>query len=650
MFSTVTPSARVRPTSPVPDSTESKKAATSPTPNPQPPTAVDVARPSPGDSNAGKTVAAALAAAYAALPSLTSAMSSLRSRLISASNWSPQTARASLQRSGLQHSKMHPDQLVRKTNRLQAQNAVDDLVVGTKFLEKKYPSTSDMPKIAVIGGGYAGTVTSAQTMKYLEKARKPAAITIFEKDVESQRGGGLAYGHSTAGKEHFLNLQNGRVTYDRELPEDCTNWLATRYPKRKITTSTKISRRDYRDYLINRLLSRLSHAPVGTQLNWEQSEVLSINNQESHVRIDTPDKTENYDAVVVATGHLPLQAPTQVKNIAHLKNVIVGQYARTSRERMAEIIQSNPNCNIIVIGCGLSSFDAILTAQELGHRGKLFAISRGGYRHFSYPEGYIHSTIDLPKPDEISQIDKMTTVAEFEFLALESFTKAMIEVKKIEPKIDNGLAHEKILKAMEPYFVELFERLSPDVASTILIKHKSLLTANRVGVIPEIGEIISKAENEGRVEFISSSITSAENKDEIQVCLGNGRVLNGALLVISAGSENNYNYTQIDTLPKLWGNLISQGVAAPHALGGVQANPQAQLLGSTGRPHDRIYVSGVPVTGEAIVKRGRVGPFVMNTGEIRDWSKVVAKNMVETIFNGLPTDSLALAPKAPRAG
>src|SRR5437762_13609851 len=87
----------------------------------------------------------------------------------------------------------------------------------------RQPDTQPVKKkdnVVIIGGGFTGTVTA---IRLIHNATKPLEITFLEK-TEEKRHRGVAYSRDTAGWEHLLNIQAGRITAFREDPNDFMQW------------------------------------------------------------------------------------------------------------------------------------------------------------------------------------------------------------------------------------------------------------------------------------------------------------------------------------------------------------------------------------------------------------------------------------------
>jgi uncharacterized NAD(P)/FAD-binding protein YdhS len=535
-----------------------------------------------------------------------------------------------------------PRDAVRSSTANRRLEITDDNVIGCpKLLNKFFPSIANPAKIAIAGSGFAGTDCAASILTELhtKRIRTPIALTMFEKSSYKQRGGGLAYGEETAGEEHYLNLQVGRVSYHADKPADATRWLQRRYPNDNISAASPIRRRDYGGGYMKFVLRRaLYNAPVGSTLAKEQDEVTNAVSKVDSVVLETKSgKSSEYTAVILATGHLAAEIPNYVADeMSSLPSVVVGQYASDSVNKLISRIKENPFCTLLVNGSGLSGSDAVLTAAHHGHKGPVYIVSRNSYRNFTYPKDYADRpltvfTSPLKKSPFERIFDHTVTAQEFNSSFQKALGGVVSQVKKIDSQFDDNIATEKALEIMRPYIAKAIGELSDSTKKHFLTEQKTYLTAKRIGVVSKTGDVVEGLRKMKQLKFVAAGIESVEgDKDQVALSLSNGGSLLGDIVVFSNGSNNSYDDT--DKLPPLWKNLLNAGAAQSNPLGGVRANADGQLLTAAGNAHPHVYVVGVPASGSE-AENGEVGPFTLNIPTIRGASKSIATSVVDTIFN-----------------
>ncbi|MBO9484477.1 MULTISPECIES: hypothetical protein [Gammaproteobacteria] len=84
-------------------------------------------------------------------------------------------------------------------------------------------------------------------------------------------------------------------------------------------------------------------------------------------------------------------------------------------------------------------------------------------------------------------------------------------------------------------------------------------------------------------------------------------------MINATGDTHDYKPGRVDDL---WSELLLDGKAVPHFLGGVQVDGFGRMIDKNGRFLDGIYLSGPMTSGDSIERRGRLGAFQINTGEL----------------------------------
>ena len=221
--------------------------------------------------------------------------------------------------------------------------------------------------IAIIGAGVSGTLTAL----HLIQQRTPANVILI--DQRPDFGLGLAY--STPSLCHLLNVPAGKISALPDQPHHFLDWLRKNdYPA--ATQETFAPRAVFGRYIQSLLATKSGIqqeiATVTDLRPYKAGAVLTLDNG-CELRADL---------VVLAMGNFD---PAPLPGITHAA-LESGLYRHNAWS--SETYEGlPPDASVALIGTGLTGVDVVLRLRELGHRGKILAISRQGIfpnRHQSY--------------------------------------------------------------------------------------------------------------------------------------------------------------------------------------------------------------------------------------------------------------------------
>lgn len=243
-----------------------------------------------------------------------------------------------------------------------------------------------MDTIAIIGGGFSGTLTAANLARLSDR---PLRVCVVNGGHPSGRG--AAYGTRRA--EHLLNVAARNMSAFPDHPNHFLDWLRTRSEyadlPEVVLRESFLPRRVYGDYL--RSVSLTATAPVDSRQHVRVEVV-----EETAVDVEkrpggaavvlASGKVVEASRVVLATGNQPpaalpgLDAPFH--HPAYVENPWTDWDARPK----------TPEQTAILLGTGLTMVDVFLTLAEAGWKGTIRAVSRNGllptphFRGIEYPE------------------------------------------------------------------------------------------------------------------------------------------------------------------------------------------------------------------------------------------------------------------------
>jgi uncharacterized NAD(P)/FAD-binding protein YdhS len=221
--------------------------------------------------------------------------------------------------------------------------------------------------IAIIGGGVSGTLTAL----HLVRQRTPARVILI--DQRAEFGLGLAY--STPSLRHLLNVPAGKISALPDQPDHFLHWFRKNHDP-AATEKTFAPRAVFGRYIQSLLKST-------RRIEQEIATVVDVRLQDSGAVLTLDNGCElRADLIVLATGNFdPAPLPGITQAASDLGLYRHNAWAADTYEAL------NPDAPVALIGTGLSGVDVVLRLRELGHRGRIIAVSRHGVfpnRHDDY--------------------------------------------------------------------------------------------------------------------------------------------------------------------------------------------------------------------------------------------------------------------------
>ncbi len=251
-----------------------------------------------------------------------------------------------------------------------------------------------MGSIAIVGGGFSGTMVAA----HLLRSGLPVRVTLIER--LGPFGGGVAYGTRCA--SHVLNVPCGRMSAFEDDPDHFLGWLRQRDPA--ATGGSFVSRPLYGQYLRQLLAEAESAAATGVVLERVPGEAVAIRPlpQDSGVQVSLgTGGTLVADGAVLAVGNYPPADP----DVPGADFCAGPGYVRDPWAHDA--LRVDPDQPVLLIGTGLTMLDIALALRDQGHRAPIHAVSRRGL----LPQPHRASPTPPPHLDRPGSMDRWERTA-----------------------------------------------------------------------------------------------------------------------------------------------------------------------------------------------------------------------------------------------
>ena len=222
-----------------------------------------------------------------------------------------------------------------------------------------------MRTYAIVGAGFSGM---AVAIHLLQRLQGPARVCLINRSLSFGRG--LAYG--TNSPSHLLNVPAARMSLDPDQDTGFIDFLQSRGLPYK--GGDFVPRSLYGDYLERSLLRAQAAAHDGVKLELVEAEVLRIemqgNGQAPALHLNTGRVIEATE-VILALGNFTPRPPATASHAHWNGGALVNDVWSHG------VLDSlPPDANVLLVGTGLTAYDAVLRLLDQGHRGPITMLSR----------------------------------------------------------------------------------------------------------------------------------------------------------------------------------------------------------------------------------------------------------------------------------
>ena len=436
-----------------------------------------------------------------------------------------------------------------------------------------------IPSIAVIGGGFCGTMIVSNLVS---KAHQPLNIFLIEKSAKV--GKGIAYG--TEDPHHLLNVYASKMGALADNPEHFFHWVlenetiwraaSPSFKQLKLTQHAFLPRQVYALYLEFLLKGALKEAlSKNINISIYRQEAVNLENVKNRVRIFFREGEGLIaDAAILSIG-LP---PSKIIDSSMTSN----RYIQTIWNADTQFFTSlPPETKTVIVGSGLTMVDAIITLLNRGYCGEITAISKHGL---------------LPQAHR--EIVKTYPV----FLDIRHPPRTALQLlqiirKEIEMANEKGYDWRSIIDSLRPITPAIWEQLPLKEKQKILRFLFTSWNRHRHRIPPECLDKIEQLQAQGKLILTAGKVQNIEQARD-QTLLIKYRVqdtihtLYADYLINCSGAE--MNLKKNDSL--LIQNLLKNKFILPDPLNlGIQANQMGEVKGAANR---HLFAVGQILFGE----------------------------------------------------
>jgi len=441
---------------------------------------------------------------------------------------------------------------------------------------------TEIPCIAIIGGGFAGTVTA---IKLLDNATEPLTIKIIEKRAELGRG--LAY--STREPTHVMNGPAKVFSLYPERPNHFVRFLSRygrewgwRDPASPDYANAHASRWVFGDYVRGELARAVAQAAPGVSLQHVVADAQDVEADERSVVIRLADgSTILADQAVLALGVFQGRPNVTVDASVYRS----GRYLEDPWN-IEQIATLKRRGRVLLIGSGLTMLDAVLSLERHGHRGSYLAVSRRGLG--------LHPRRDVaPLSDFLGEQALPRT-------ALSLLRRARAELANTPHGRPDW---QGLVMAIRPYVGILWQR-APLAERRRFLRHLRRVWDTSIHrAAPQSAAVLERGRTEegwfehraGRLQALRSLSDGRIGADVIWRGAETVSTVTVDAAVNCTGAQYAWNLVEGRALVT---NLLTSGVVRAGPLGlGIDADLYAAVIGGDGHRAERLTAIGSPLRG-----------------------------------------------------
>jgi uncharacterized NAD(P)/FAD-binding protein YdhS/predicted metal-dependent enzyme (double-stranded beta helix superfamily) len=430
--------------------------------------------------------------------------------------------------------------------------------------------------IAIIGGGFTGTMTLANLLRHCPEPAAPLHIVLI--DRQPAVGEGIAY--RTNDSRHLLNVPAGKMSAWPDRPDDFLNFA------RKGDSSVKagdfLPRKIYGHYVRQTMLDLADSAGENLSVEIIRDDATcltpALNSPGWAVSTAAGQKFEA-DVAIVTLGH----RPPNDEFVRRFK----GPRSRFVANPWAALVlsQIGPDEPVLLLGSGLTAVDAILTLDRPERTAPLTVVSRRGL-------------LPLPHAIEPKAADDVTqTVARWLDPSKPLRARELVQTLRghVERAAAAGVDWRQVIDGLRPSIAKLWARLQHDERSRFLRHLRPFWEIHRHRMAPDIAARLEHLRKNKILNLNAGTLIAAEaDADGIDVtlsCRGScaTRKQRVSWIINCTGpSVHDRRSTHPILRP-----LIECGHLCDDALSlGLRTDADGRAINAGGEPHGNLLIAG----------------------------------------------------------
>jgi uncharacterized NAD(P)/FAD-binding protein YdhS len=343
-----------------------------------------------------------------------------------------------------------------------------------------------IPRIAVIGGGFAGAAFAIHLIR--ANGERPIAIDIYEPRL--LLGAGLAY--SSEDPAHRINVAAARMAVFSEDPTHFDRWFhetgeAAADPEALLEDGRAYPRRAAFGRYMDQLLRTAARAFPNVRFRHLRSKVTDVERHGDIYRLTTEVGEQSVaDLIVLSPGHpAPPQRHWATAEAAGAPRFVADPWPSAALEKI------RPNDEVLIIGTGLTMADVVASLRLRGHVGPITAISRRGL---------------TPRARTILPVEAFGS---FNQPPTESAAILLQRVRQaVRDAASEGKPWECVIDALRLQATVVWQGLSPASRRRFLRHLRAWWDVHRYQIAPQLDRVLVENQRSGRLKILKADIRS----------------------------------------------------------------------------------------------------------------------------------------------
>jgi uncharacterized NAD(P)/FAD-binding protein YdhS/predicted metal-dependent enzyme (double-stranded beta helix superfamily) len=450
----------------------------------------------------------------------------------------------------------------------------EDHAISGAFRRRPAAST---PVVAIVGGGFSGTMVAAQMSRMTALSGKPMHVVIVDRQTSIAEG--AAY--RTPNASHVLNVPASGMSAWPDRPDDLLQWARLRDPT--MAPYSFVQRQTYGDYLRATFFQAMAQAGAQASVEIRRDEAASIERHGTHGwRVCCGESAPiEADFVVLATGHRPPVDP--------LRQRWSGSRARYIPDPWASLALTSIEAHesVCLLGTGLTAIDVLQCLNGAKRSATVVALSRRGLLPAA------HAPSPLPPIDPSAWLEPLLMPGRA--VTIRSLARSIRGA--IRAAQSAGRDWRQVIDGLRPHISRIGTTLPPEEMSRFLRHARAFWEVTRHRMAPAVAETVTA--------MAANCLFSAS---AARIVSGHGAV-DGVALTVRRRGEAATESLRFDWIVNCTGPGSGRGIDFPPAIAG--------LIGA-GCLEEDVFGLGVRTTpnGRAIAD-GRILEDLLVVGSLR---------------------------------
>jgi uncharacterized NAD(P)/FAD-binding protein YdhS len=415
--------------------------------------------------------------------------------------------------------------------------------------------------IAVIGGGFSGATVTSELLR----CRSLSASVVLI-GVGNSPGRGVAYGTKCGG--HLLNVPAQKMSGIADDPSHFLRWAQVNFDS-GVQPGDFLPRRVYGRY-VESILREMSDRNPG-RFEWRQDEATSLTEIDNKTSISLRSGRKIFaDKVVLALGNFPPADPKFPGRDEFSPRYVPNPWAQDGLDGVTN------DRDILLVGCGLTSVDVVITLRERGFAGKIHMLSRHGL----LPQTHKRAEPWAPFRDGSTPLTARALLQQ-----------VRIQISEAER---HGGDWRAVIDSLRPFSQRIWRSLPIREQQRFLRHLRAYWDVHRHRVAPKIGAMLEGEINVGNLEVYAGRIVKFQEDNGVKITYrkrGNGqlRELKVDRVINCTGPDSDLRRQKSPLL----NDLLNQRLARTDELFlGLDTAPDGSLIGADGVASDFLFTLG----------------------------------------------------------